>query len=45
MPVQPCLPFYTGCIIFRLVDLRGLTNLMMDLIDQPDFLHRRLRLC
>ncbi len=43
LPVESFLPFYTGSIIFRLVDLMGMTGMMMDLIDRPDFFHRVMR--
>lgn len=43
LPVESYLPFYTGSIIFRLVDLLGMTGMMMDLIDRPDFFHRVMR--
>ncbi len=37
LPVRPYIPYYTASIIFQLVPLYGLAELMMDLVERPEF--------
>ena len=39
LPVRASIPFYTSSLVFQLVPLYGLTELMTDLILEPDRIH------